>query len=230
MVHDHENPLSESPIIHSRSADFVLDIDVEEGTSISHQIDVASCSSISIVGRVHAGASLSVLIIGDVKNYCVIDRAISIIGDSASIELTSSIRTIGNSRCDISDDVDIAANDSRCIIDNRVVAHDSSRSTIRERVVARRLVNSGNISTAIRGILIGESSSIRAIPELDIATNAVTAKHAVSISRPSKTALAYCATRGIDRDDAMTIIANGLLCPAGSIPISSNDSLSPQSS
>ncbi len=209
-------PLSESPVIPLSSADFVLDIDVDEGTSISHRIDVAFCSSISIVGRVHAGASLSILIIGDVKNDCVIDRAISIIGDSASIELTSSIRTIRNSRCDISDDIEIIGNDSRCIIDNRVVAHDSSRSIIRERVVVHRSVNAGNISTAIRGMLIGDDSSVRAIPELDIATNAVTAKHAVSISRPSKSALAYCATRGIDRDDAMTMIADGLLCPAGS--------------
>jgi len=212
-----EKPLSESPIIHSASADFVLDIDVKEGTSISYCIEIASHSSISIAARVHAGASLSILIIGDVQKECVIDRAISVIGDNALVELSSSIRTIGTARCDISDDVDIAANDSRCIIDNRMVAHDSSRSSIRERVVVNRMVNSGNISTAIRGMLLGEGSSIRAIPELDIATNSVTAKHAVSISRPSKSALAYCATRGIHRDDAMTIIADGLLCPAGSM-------------
>lgn len=217
MVHDHEKPLSETPIAQSSISDFVLDIDVLSGMNISHRIDVASHSSISINARVHAGASLSIFVIGDVERDCVIDRAISVIGDSASIELSSSIRTKGNARCDISDDVNVVANDSRCVVDNRVVAYDASRAVIRERVVVHQSVNSGNIATTIRGMLLGESSSVRAIPELDIATNMVSAKHAVSIARPSAAALAYCASRGIDRDDAMTMIADGLLCPAGSI-------------
>ncbi|MEK7632344.1 MAG: SufD family Fe-S cluster assembly protein [Patescibacteria group bacterium] len=212
-----EKPLSESPIGALPTSDFVLDIDVLSGMSVSHRIDVGLHSSISIAARVHANASLSIFVIGDVASDCVIDRAISVIGDSASIELSSSIRTKGNTRCAISDDVDIAANDSRCVIDNRVVAHDASRAVIRERVVVHQSVNSGSIATTIRGMLIGESASIRAIPELDIATNMVSAKHAVSIARPSALALAYCASRGIDRENAMTMIADGLLCPAGSM-------------
>ncbi len=212
-----EKPLSESPIVALPIGGFVLDIDVLFGMSVSHRIDVASHSSISIHARVHAHASLSIFVIGDVTSNCVIDRAISVIGDSASIELSSSIRTKGNVRCDISDDVNVAANNSRCVIDNRVVAHDISRAVIRERVVVHQSVNSGNIATAIRGMLIGESASVRAIPELDIATNMVSAKHAVSIARPSASALAYCASRGIDRNDAMRMITDGLLCPAGSM-------------
>lgn len=217
MVLDHEKPLSESPIVSSSIADFVLDIDVLSGMNVSHRIDVGSHTSISITARVHAGGSLSVFIVGDVEHNCVIDRAVSIIGDSASIELSSSIRTKGNARCNIADDVDVVANDSRCIIDNRVVAHDASRTVIRERVVVHQSVSSGNVSTTIRGMLIGETSSVRAIPELDIATNMVSAKHAVSIARPSALALAYCASRGIDRENAMAMIADGLLCPAGSM-------------
>ena len=217
MIVDHGKPLSESPIALSRSADFVLDIDVLAGMVISHHIDVSLYASISIAARVYAGASLSIFVIGDLKFDCVIDRAIFIVGDSASVELSSSIRAMRNTRCNISDDIDIVGNDSRCIIDNRVVAYDSSRAVVCDRVVVNHVVNSGTISTAIRGMLIGEDSSVRAIPELDIATNTVTAKHTVSISRPSKSALAYCATRGIDRDEAMTMIADGLLCPGGSM-------------
>lgn len=215
MVLDREKPLSESPIISLSIADAVLDIDVLSGMNISHRIDVGLHSSISIAARVHAGASLSVFIVGDLESDCIIDRAILVIGDSASIELSSSIRTKGNARCEISDDVDVAANDSRCIIDDRVVAHDASRTVIRERVVVHQSVNSGKVETTIRGMLIGESASVRAIPELDIATNTISAKHAVSIARPSVLALAYCASRGIDRENAMTMIADGLLCPAG---------------
>ena len=217
MIAPNEKPLSESPIALFPIGGFVLDIYVLSGMSVSHRIDVATYSSISIAARVHAHASLSIFIIGDIESDCIIDRAVSVIGDSASIELSSSIRTKGNARCDISDDIDVAANDSRCVIDNRVVAYDASRSVIRERVVVHQSVNSGNIATTIRGMLIGESASIRAIPELDIATNMVSAKHAVSIARPSASALAYCASRGIDRENAMTMIADGLLCPAGSM-------------
>lgn len=217
MIASNEKPLSESPIVAPLIGDFVLDIDVLSGMSVSHRIDVGSRSSISIAARVYAGASLSIFIVGDIEHDCVIDRAVLIIGDSASIELSSSIRTKGDARCDIADDVDVGAHDSRCVIDNRVVGHDASRAVIRERVVVHQSVNSGSISTSIRGILIGESASIRAIPELDIATNMVSAKHAVSIARPSALALAYCASRGIDRENAMTMIADGLLCPAGSM-------------
>ncbi len=217
MIAPNEKPLSESPIIPSAISDFVLDIDVLSGTSVSHCIDLTSRSSISIVARVHDNASLSIFIVGDLESDCVIDRAISVIGGFASVELSSSIRTRGCTRCNISDDVDIRANGSRCVIDNRVVAYDASHSVIRERVVVHQLVNSGNISTAIHGMLIGESASVRAIPELDIATNMVSAKHAVRITRPSVSALAYCASRGIDRANAMTMIADGLLCPVGSM-------------
>lgn len=217
MITPNEKPLSELPIASLSIADFVLDIDVLSGMNISHRIDVGSHTSISIAARVHAGGSLSIFIVGDVERDCFIDRVISIIGDSASIELLSSIRTRGNARCDVADDVHIAANDSRCNIDNRVVAHDASRAVIRERVVVHQSVNGGNISTTIRGMLFGEAASVRAIPELDIATNMVNAKHAVTIARPSALALAYCASRGIDRENAMTMIADGLLCPAGSM-------------
>lgn len=217
MIASNEKPLSESPIASLPIGDFILDIDVLSGMNVSHRIDVGIHSSISIRARVHAGASLSIFIVGDLESDCVIDRVISVIGDAASIELSSSIRTKGDVRCDISDDVNIAANNSRCVIDNRVVAHDASRAVIRERVVVHQSVNSGNVSTTIRGMLIGESASVRAIPELDIATNMVSAKHAVSIARPSASALAYCASRGIDRENAMTMIADGLLCPAGSM-------------
>src|SRR3989338_7888969 len=179
MVLHHEKPLSESPIVSLPIADFVLDMDVLSGMDISHRIDVSSHASISIRARVHGGASLSILVIGDVDWDCVIARVVSVIGDSASIELSSSIRAKGNARCDISDDVDITADDSRCVIDNRVVAYDASRAVIRERVVVHQSVNSGSVATTIRGMLIGESASIRAIPELDIATNMVSARHAV---------------------------------------------------
>lgn len=217
MVLDHEKPLSGSPIAQSPIADFALDIDVLSGMNVSHRIDVGRHSSISIAARVHAGAALSIFVVGDVESDCVIDRAISVIGNSASVELSSSIRTKGNTRCNVSDDVDVAANDFRCVVDNRVVAHDASRSIIRERVVVHQSVNGGSIATTIRGMLIGESASVRAIPELDISTNMVSAKHAVSIARPSAQALAYCASRGMDRENAMTMIADGLLCPAGSM-------------
>ena len=217
MIAPNEKPLSESPIVVPSIVGFVLDIDVLSGMNISHRIDVGLYSSISINARVHSSALLSIFVIGDVVSNCVIDRAIFVIGDSASIELSSSIRLKENARCTISDDVDIAADDSQCVIDNRVVAHDASRAVIRERVVVHQSVNSGNVATAIRGMLIGESASIRAIPELDIATNTVGAKHAVSVTRPSASALAYCASRGIDQNDAMMMIADGLLCPAGSM-------------
>lgn len=212
-----EKPLSESPITPLLVVDFGLEIDVLPGMNISHRIDVSLHSSISIVARVHAGASLSVVVIGDVTDRCVIDRRVFVVGDAAAVDLSSSIRTRGNARCNISDDIDVKMKDSQCTIDNRIVAYDASRAVIRERIVVHSLVVGGTVTTSIRGMLVGDDASIRAIPELDIATNTVNAKHAVSIARPNVSALAYCASRGIDCENAIAMIADGLLCPAGSM-------------
>ncbi len=48
---------------------FVLDIDVSANTTITHHIDAALHPKISIVARLHANASLFILIIGDVVTH-----------------------------------------------------------------------------------------------------------------------------------------------------------------
>lgn len=221
MIITYETPLSESAINLNNRDGFVLDVDVLANTTATHQIDVTRHSKISIVARLHANASLFILIIGDVESECVIDRSIELIGDGASVSLISLLRTKGASQCDISDDVHILSSKTKCIIDNRVVSEDSSRAVVRERVVVNQSVNSGEVSTSIRGMMMGDASSIRAIPELDIASNFVTAKHAVSIARPSESMVSYCATRGMTKAESMTMIADGLLCPITSTSVTS---------
>lgn len=213
MIASHEKPLSESIIDLNNREGFVLDIDVAANTTVTHQIDAAVHSRISITAKVHTNASLFILIEGDITEQCTIDRSVELIGDGASISLIALMRTKGTSRCDISDDVQILSSKTKCLIDNRVVSEDASRAVVRERVVVNHSVNSGEVSTSIRGMMMGDASSIRAIPELDIASNLVTAKHAVSIARPSESMVSYAATRGMTKAEAMTMIADGLLCP-----------------
>lgn len=211
---NNEKPLSESAIAPNIGAGFVLDIDVLPGTTVSHHIDASLHPTISIVVRVHRDASLFIIVVGDISGECTIDRSIDIIGGNARVELRSLIRSSADARCSVSDDVHVKGSDAFCTIDNRIVAHDASRSIIRERVMVDQRVAGGEVSTAIRGMLLGDSASIRAIPELDIASNTIKARHAVSIARPSESMVSYCATRGMSRDEAMTMIANGFLCPA----------------
>ena len=84
---------------------------------------------------------------------------------------------------------------------------------MRQRVIVDPEIVDATVATSIRGMLLGDSARIRAIPELHIASNAVKAKHTVAISRPSRAMTAYFASRGIDAVVARTMLADQLLCP-----------------
>ncbi len=206
MIDAREKPLSESvPSIAEQV--FV----VAAGSEQRVQIDPSKSSSIS--ARVEAGGMLSMIVAGAIGVDVSISRSIELVGKGAKVELLAAcmIAPGVTFRCD--DDVRVSANCTKCTIDDRCVAQDGSKAIIRQRVIVDSKIVDATVETSMRGMLLGDGARIRAIPELHIASNAVRAKHAVAISRPTRAMTAYFASRGIDTVAARTVIADQLLCP-----------------
>ncbi len=206
MIDEREKPLSEvAPMIAEQV--FV----VAAGTEQRVQIDPSK--SVSISARVEAGGMLSMIVAGAVDTDVSITRSIELVGKGAKVELLSAcmIAPGVTFRCD--DDVRVSADGAECRIDDRCVAQNKSKAIVRQRVVVDDSITDAVVETSIRGMLLGDGARIRAIPELHIASNAVRAKHAVAISRPTRAMTAYFASRGIDAVASRTMIADQLLCP-----------------
>jgi hypothetical protein len=208
MIDEREKPLSEmTPSVAGQM--FV----VSAGTEKRMRIDPSKSASVS--ARVEAGGMLSIIIAGAINEDITITRRIDLVGKGAKVELLAAcaIAPGVTFRCD--DDVRVSADGTECRIDDRCVAQDCSKVIVRQRVVVDEGIVDATIETSVRGMLLGSGARIRAIPELHIVSNAVKAKHAVAISRPSRATTAYFASRGIDPVSARTMIADQLLCPIG---------------
>ena len=209
MIDEREKPLSEIRV--DRIASQVLHL--AEGEDLRVPLDVSAGGSFLIRATLAERSSLTILALGEVRGEISIVRMIDEAGAGSSIRFLSAIRVCEGAKVTLDSDIRVSSSDVRCEIDDRLVAEDGSRSIVRHRVVVEKDVARSAVSTAIRGMISGEEGSIRAIPELDIRSNTVQAKHAVSITLPQKETLAYFATRGIPRKEAMTLLAEQLLCP-----------------
>lgn len=206
MIDEREKPLSE---VASSFAEQIFV--VAAGSEQYVRIDPSKSSSFS--ARVEAGGMLSMIVAGAVDRDVLITRSIELVGVGARVELLAAcmIAPGVTFRCD--DDVRVSANCTKCTIDDRCVAQDRAKAIVRQRVVVDSSIVDATVETSIRGMLLGDGARIRAIPELHIASNAVRAKHAVAISRPTRAMTAYFASRGIDDVTARDLIADQLLCP-----------------
>lgn len=208
MIDEREKPLSE--IVPSIAEQIFC---VAAGAEQRIQIDPSKSASIS--ARVEAGGMLSMIVAGVIDTDVSITRSIELVGKGAKVELLAACMVAPGVtfRCD--DDVRVSADGAECRIDDRCVAQDRSKAIVRQRVVVEPSIVDATVETSMRGMLLGDGARIRAIPELHIASNAVRAKHAVAISRPTRAMTAYFALRGIDPVAARTMIADQLLCPIG---------------
>lgn len=160
--------------------------------------------------RVDAGVSFSIGIVGDVISNRNVAFSIELErGASCSVHCAARVLEGVMFCCDV--DVRIVGDGADCTVDERVVVF-GGRAVIRQRVVVDTDVRLGSVTTSIRGMLF-HGGTMRAIPELDLATSAVAAKHAVAIARPSRKAVEYFETRGVDRATAEASLAEQFLCP-----------------
>ncbi|MEI7750258.1 MAG: SufD family Fe-S cluster assembly protein [Candidatus Moraniibacteriota bacterium] len=107
------------------------------------------------------------------------------------------------------------------IIQRHLAPNTVSSATVRARldgtssIDVRGLVDitkgadSSDAKQDCRALLLSADASASAKPELEIDTDDVTCSHAASIAPPDAEQLAYLATRGISRNKAVALLADG---------------------
>lgn len=190
---------------------------VEAGKELRIDIDVAVTPKVSFAITLLEGASLMLVTLGEAREDISIVRSIDCVGSSASVRLLSALRVTGSANIVLDADVRVRADGSNCVIDDRLVADGCSRSIVRHRMVVERDVSASVVSSSVRGMMLGEKAFIRVIPELDVCSNMIRAKHAVAIARPKPESIAYFAARGIDSSRATSLLAEQFLCPIGAV-------------
>lgn len=212
MTDSRLKPLSEVAL---DPADRVIVVGVGEELRID--IDVAVTPKASFAITLQQGASLTFVTLGEAREDISIVRSIDCVGSNVSVRLLSALLVTESAHIVLDADVRVRADGSNCVIDDRLVADGSSRSIVRHRMVADRDVIDSFVSSSVRGMMLGESAFIRAIPELDVCSNMIRAKHAVAIAHPKPESIAYFAARGIDAVRATSLLAEQFLCPIGAV-------------
>lgn len=212
MIDSRLKPLSE---VVPDPADRVIMVGVGEELRID--IDVAATPKASFAITLQQGASLTFVTLGEAREDISIVRSIDCVGSNASVRLLSALRVTGSANIVLDANVRVQAEGSHCVIDDRLVVDDSSRSIVRHRMTVDRDVCDSSVSSLVRGMMLGERAFIRTIPELDVCSNMIRAKHAVVIARPKPESIAYFAARGIDAVRATSLLAEQFLCPIGAV-------------
>lgn len=212
MIDSRLKPLSEFAL---DPADQVIVVGVGEELRIDIDVTVTPKASFAIT--LQERASLTLVTLGEAQDDVSITRSIDCVGSNVSVRLLSALRVTGSANIALDADVRVQADGSNCVIDDRLVIDGFARSVVRHRIVVDRDVCDSAVSSSVRGMMLGESAFIRAIPELDVCSNMIAAKHAVVIARPKPESIAYFAARGIDSTRATGLLAEQFLCPIGAV-------------
>ncbi len=212
MLDDSLKPLSEITIDM-----FDEIIVVEEGENLRIDIDLAIINHKLYKVTVKEKASFMMTIIGVAKNDVTIRRVIDCVGEYSSIKISSAIKGINEAKIAIDSIVNVKSNNVECVIDEKIIVNNASKSVVRMHVTADYGLYATSINCSIKGMILGEKASIRAIPELSILSNQVKAKHVVAIARPRREIIDYFASRGVSEGDAIELLVEKFLCPIGEI-------------
>ncbi len=190
---------------------------VEEGENVRIDVDLAIINHKLYKVTVKERANFTMTIIGEAKNDVTIRRVIDCVGEHSSIKISSAIKGVNEAKIAIDSFVNVKSNNVECVVDEKIIVNNGAKAVIRMRVIGDRDLIDSSISCSIKGMILGEKASIRAIPELDILSNKIKAKHAVAIARPRRAIIDYFASRGVSEGDAIELLVEKFLCPIGEI-------------
>ncbi|MCD6097236.1 SufD family Fe-S cluster assembly protein [bacterium] len=113
-----------------------------------------------------------------------------------------------NSLINLEDNLVLKGKDSQGIIRTRLVSKEKSQVKVLSKICAQA-PSKGHLDC--QGLLIGNSSSIDFVPELDCCHPQAEITHEASIGRISEEQLAYLRTRGLTEAQAIDLIVSGFL-------------------
>jgi len=135
--------------------------------------------------------------------YCV--------GKDARVRFHSLIYGSKNSIIDTGSRVFLQAEGSRAEMTARVIAADSSKIISRGHVIGEVTETKGHLEC--RGLLLSNTASIHAIPEIEGKAEGCDLSHEAAVGRIQQAQLCYLMSRGLNEDEATALIVRGFLDP-----------------
>ena len=128
---------------------------------------------------------------------------------NSSSELLSILKGAGDSFIDAGGGI-FLEDGSNGLIKSRSVAFDNSRIIARSRLIGG---GAGRGHVDCRGIMMGDSASIEAIPVIESENRKAVLTHEARIGRIEEEQLFYLETRGFTEEEATELIIRGFLSP-----------------
>jgi uncharacterized protein len=115
----------------------------------------------------------------------------------------------GNSKLSVGSLIDFQGEGSSGEIISRNIVKDSAQVS----APARLLGNNANIKAHMecRGLILNDGASITAVPELTSRFKDVEMSHEAAVGRIADKEINYLMSRGLDRDEATSLIVRGFL-------------------
>lgn len=130
-------------------------------------------------------------------------------GENSRTFMSSIIFGRSSSYIDLGSAVKATGKNSSAEIISRAVSTDSSKIVSRARISSEASDVKGHIEC--RGLILNDGSSIWTVPELDSIVKDVELTHEAAVGKLSEEAIFYLLTKGIGRDEAVSMLVRGFL-------------------
>jgi Fe-S cluster assembly scaffold protein SufB len=133
-------------------------------------------------------------------------------GEEARAQLNNVVVGLGESILDLGSRLELQGRGTRAESISRAIARDASRIHLRGSLVGRHDDSRGHLDC--RGMLLSKGARIDTIPELTAANaNAPGSQlsHEAAIGPVAEEAVEYLMTRGLRRDDAVSVLTRGFV-------------------
>jgi Fe-S cluster assembly scaffold protein SufB len=134
----------------------------------------------------------------------------SLEGENARAQLHSIVVGLGDSIVDLGAHIELVGRGARAESISRALAQDRSRIYLRGTLVGKHDESRGHLDC--RGMLLSQRAAIETVPEL-VAESAPGCQlsHEAAIGPVAEDAVEYLMTRGITRDDAVSVLTRGFI-------------------
>lgn len=130
-------------------------------------------------------------------------------GKNSVARFSSLLHAENRSLMDVGSRVELIGDGSRAEVISRAIAKDNSK------IIARGILQSKNPTVKAhlecRGLLLGNKSTIHAIPELLATGEGVDMSHEAAVGKIAEKEILYLMSRGLTRDEATALIIRGFL-------------------
>lgn len=139
------------------------------------------------------------------------EYVVELVGEGAEVKIGGTFLAENNDHVDIHLVIHHKAKNTQANTTLKGVGRDRSKITFLGRIIIDPECGNSNSFLTERILLLSDTASADAIPELEILTDDVKCSHAASVSRIPEEHIFYLMSRGVSRKEAEEMVIEGFL-------------------